>query len=219
MRAPEHPELVCSQEQRGLVGILHVPPAPCFLGSCTRDKVPVCSPWREGTCHNQMVGSSDSPRGTPLRAGILQNAGVAECVDGRPAGGALGGGQLGAGPPGSLPPPAVAAPPGFWRQVWGSWWAGAQARGTAASTASPDPRTAPLGGRASASPVRAYCCPASKMINVTERSGEARTPVQNFLRSSRSPRMDAQTPVLPLPGVGRSGGVCRRCCRGSRRRG
>ena len=30
MRAPEHPQLVCSQEQRGLVGILHVPP-PCVF--------------------------------------------------------------------------------------------------------------------------------------------------------------------------------------------
>lgn len=55
---------------------------------------------------------------------------------------------------------------------------------------------APQGELASASPVKAYCCPVSKMINVTERSGGARTlaKILPFTSDGRP------WPLPPLPG-------------------
>lgn len=127
-------------------------------------------------------------KGPPLGAGILQNADVAERLNVWPAGRALGGGQMDTGQAwvlfgclGSLLPSAPAAIPGLLEA--GSvrpGGGGTRAWGTAASITSPDQGTAPHGELASASPVKAYCCPVSKMTNVTERSGGPRTLAQNF---------------------------------------
>lgn len=142
-------------------------------------------PTLAGICQNQMAGSNNSSRGSPARAGILQNADVAERLNAWPASRMLGAGQMALGQArltlaawpschllrrlfqGSQS--RVCGPFSWGRDMWWGW----QSQWRALI------RARPHRARASALPVRAYCSPVSKRINDT--ASEAGTLIQSFL--------------------------------------
>ena len=94
-------------------------------------------------------------------------------------------------------PSAVVAIPGLPEAGFaGAGGAGTRAREMATSVTGPDLRTAPHSERVYFSR-GSILLPVSKTINATESRGEARTLVQNFLRSPHSPRMDAHGTCVP----------------------
>lgn len=178
----------CVLKNRGSLGTLNV--LLYFLDSSTPG-----SRWQEYV-KIQRSAAMTAHKGPPLGAGILQNADVTARLNVWPAG--LEEDRWTQARAGLSP--AARAPLAVWRggysrapggRVCGPWESRDVCVGGGGIHYSLDRCAAPPDEPASASPAKAYCRPVFKMINVTRRSGEARTLVQNFLRSPCSPRVDA----------------------------